>query len=116
MGNGYLRCRKLCANVLIVVILVAEHITTWYLLRGVYDRELPHAAFLRQRKTVNVFSCDICMDPFVEDNIIVYLYIVSLISYLYDYYDSNTLFFNVAGQRGLCDGFGVSPALVSVRE
>lgn len=32
---------------------------------------------------MNVFSCDVCMVPFVEDNVIliVYLYIVSFISY-----------------------------------
>jgi hypothetical protein len=83
VGNGYLNCCKLCANVLIIVILVAKHITTWYILRGVYDRELLYVAFLRQGKTVNVFSCDVCMVPFVEDNVIliVYLYTVSLISY-----------------------------------
>lgn len=38
---------------------------------------------------MNVFPCDVCEVPFVEDNIIVYLFTRFV---LYDYYDSNKIF------------------------
>lgn len=60
---------------------MAEHIPARDLLRGVYDRELPHAAFLREGKTMIVSFWDVRMDHPVEDHLIVYLCTNSVISY-----------------------------------
>jgi len=85
-----------------LVILVAEYIPAWYLLRGIYNCKLSHAAFLRQGKTVNVLSCDVCMVPFVEDNIIVYLLHRLTHFVLYGYYNSNTFLSASQDRRLVC--------------